>query len=483
MDKNKYDDLDKLFRSRLRNVEQASNGWNIPPTSVLNDALDSVNNKRKSRKKHLGFYLLLGFLSVGLVYLTISNFRKIDDLNATIVDLQKTQQNLLTKENSQPKPSGHIEGNEIENQNIPDHQQSSHVIANVTIPSENPRNLTSHYSPNTQRIDDNMPSVGGNHIEILNKDFGFALANNYVISPQNGRFISIDKLPPLKTEFFSISYHHLSPSLVTDLPVVEKKKLERPFSIYAFMGYQLSSFKMTNMSNTSFSLTGYDDYFSGYHLGFGMNYDVSKKLNLQTRIFTSRVNNANLYKDNIRYKKNNETVGSNGNISYNTDYSVQSPMGRYSDHLTMNIGTAKIDQDEILNNNTDISQVFNIVSMSIGIGYNFYQFGDFSIGLNGGIGGNYILNMTENMDTKIFYKGLMMAEKIAVNNSFDHSNRYFLSLYGNIGLTYQFSDKLAFTLNSGVDHTLSSLRKSNGPTDQKTYLNNIRFALSIAYQF
>ena len=273
----------------------------------------------------------------------------------------------------------------------------------------------------------------------------------------------------------------LAPALNTvdeDLDEVESS----PLSAYVFVGSQLSSYRMTGPKMTSSKLKNYDNLYAGIQVGGGLEKGLSDRWTAFGDLSYQKVNNTSYYSEAMTYEKDKEVFGADGQCTYTMDYQVETPMGVQSRSISMDMTNVSINDQELIQNVSDIEHSLDVVSSSIGLRYRVLGNGKWGLNLFSAISGNYIVGIQEDMKTKIYYQTLMVMEKDAVNTSFNGVNRFYASISGGLDLSYRLSDHFRLGVNGGYDHSLNSLRRvdNGGP---KTYLSNVRSSLNLAYHF
>lgn len=272
-----------------------------------------------------------------------------------------------------------------------------------------------------------------------------------------------------------------SPALAPAKETIDPAEISN-LSAYVFLGSQLSSYRMTGPKVTSSKLKNYDNLYAGIQVGGGIEKGVSDRWTVFGDLSYQKINNTSYYSEAMTYEKDKEVFGADGQCTYTMDYQVETPMGVQSRSISMDMTNVSINDQELIQNVSDIEHSLDVFSSSLGLRYRVLGNRKWGVNLFSAISGNYIVGIQEDMKTKIYYQTLMLMEKDAVNTSLKSVNRFYASVSGGIDLSYQLSDHFRLGVSGGYDHSLNSLRRTDvsGP---KTYVSNVRSSLNLAYHF
>jgi len=98
MNDNNQHNLDKFFKKRLTDNTPAENGWNVPPMSILDDALNAIEPEPTDRKPLIWKSLLaVGLIAISTMIYLVSV--QVQSLNEELSTLKQQQS---VRINSQP---------------------------------------------------------------------------------------------------------------------------------------------------------------------------------------------------------------------------------------------------------------------------------------------------------------------------------------------------------------------------------------------
>ena len=532
MDDPKYDDLDKLFQSRLSSDKTDSNDWNTPPAFVFDNAMDQVDADKKRKRGAFWIWFLGAALLLSIVGIVIYNFVSIQKINQSLADTEQTE---LTKKESITTNTNQIttqslsaskivtekQLNKVSTTNTVDNQMEGLAkskasvnkasIQSATIQKTTPTKTTS------QNITNNSSSHQNGQINTKKADVNQSFVNTATGSGTAMSTVLTNTIKPVSTseinnnDIVNVNKEELTTrqsttviekiqSLSNGLLALDQDILPISSAFYfqaqpgesqsnnvltfnAFGGILMSSFSMTNLVDSPFSLTGYEDYQRGYFVGIGANKNINDRLFALLDVAYNRVNNLSEYQEQMSYDKENETMDAFGNNMYTTDYTIESTMGRFSGDVDIPIGVMDFSDGQLIENNTAITQRFDIISSNLGLGYTVLRKSNLELAFIGSIGANYILNLEEDMDTEIFIEDMMMKNKSIMNTSLQKSNRIYGSINGGIRLQYRVNNRFGLSLNAGLERAITTMRKCATDKEPATYINNRKLSLSANYSF
>lgn len=508
MDDPKYDDLDKLFQSRLKPDKLDASDWNTPPSFVFDDAMDQIDNERKKKRGFFWFWFGLGAAIIVIISIVAYNFVSIQRINQTLatstpnidkiteIEYASSNTNIDTEyQGNMNSESDYLEANfkaELDKKtaNIVETNGSSNSSKNKLVKNQKAstlpiiaKNETTVASKQAIKTINNQAS--SNNLFSNSTSKGNLSTPSTVLNPKESRELSLNINKLLLPTPLLISDQEILPTSIDFYFHEEKKEVHsnQDVRINAFAGVLLSSFSMTNLVDSPFSLTGYEDYQQGITVGLGLEKPITDNLFSTLDLSYNRVNNTSQYIQDMSYIKSNEVVGMDGNMMYQTDYTIESTMGRFAGSLDIPLDNMDFTDGELVENSTAIKQRFDIFSSNIGLGYKLVHKSRFDFSVLGSVGLNYILNLEEDLNTQIFIDDVMMKNKSIINESLTKSNRFYASIFGGFRLQYRTSDRLSLSLNAGLERAITTMRKCATDKEPATYINNRRISIGASYTF
>jgi len=508
MDNKKYDDLDKLFQSRLKKDQIVEEDWNKAPKSAFEGAMSIIDKQKRKKRRILFLWILFAGLLIGFTYITINNFNKINHLENTIASMESDNEALNayqdnTKESSIKKllptnSTGNAEQNvESIMHDFPDKMQiksQGNIVSANAINRKvkgfdtNKRNVDQNRQVENQKQNIAPNSLIGEQINDVNNSNSFIDQVAEIMIPEGigEKHNSIPTIPLLSILKHKLvnKKEYLIPMEAKQLPgLVEEHCEPFPWKLYALGGVNASTIKMTNTEGADFTLTGYERYYSDAFTGFGLEYNFNPRWSVDLQVNYNKLHVKSSFEDEISYDSSLEVIDNQGNAKYESGYDVFTVMGRQSGEMSFALKDINIaDKDEFMNQ-TLIDNSFETFGISLASNYKLYCNEKWSFDAGIGIQYNQLLNLNEKIETSIYYKqGLMLKESVETQAQ-DYANSNYLSLFGNMRLAYKISEHYGIRLDVGSAHSLNSIRKIYDTNDSKTYINNLKASLQVYYSF
>jgi|GEM_PF-6025746 len=542
MDDKKFNELDKLLRDRLLDDRPADNQWNVPPDSLFDKVAEALPEPRRKRRGL--FFIIPALFGIALIsFFIFYTNQKIDRLHTEINDLKNTKTDYaniesqtsddeLKPHNTQSKTSNakNIEttfGAANESDELTetvsaqpsDHLQQSSVINAIpkshrtrkstknkkskstafqlenksieTTPSQN-QNVNANVKDgrastilSTEINDVDLPTRNGAAINstIDNQSVAIVKNSDNSVSPEQ-KFAAVPSLNLLDIQLLNYSE---DTEMVSDVPklAVEEMDGKKPskVALYAFAGINSSALKMKNEKTTNYSLTGYDQFHTGYQFGLGSTIDIHSKLALVGELAYTSYRNISQYNADFYYDASDEVYNLDGTTDYVTTLVVESPMHKMQENATFRVDNQNILNDDVLNNDSRIEYNFKIVELSLGAQYEIASWNRLSLQAGLGVRNQFVTRVAEKMDMNIYHQGKTMLSQTSKTKTMSDVNRYMISGYVTLGLSYKMNDRISLLLNSGYDHGFSSLRVHEGSNSPSIYLRSIKVQAGVRYNF
>jgi hypothetical protein len=475
MDQKKYDELDKLFQSRLKNDKLIQEEWNTPPKTVFDGAMTELDKKKKYRK--VIFWIIALLILTGFIGFTINNLNRINQLENTIANYKSSEKlNVATPENNEKEL---FNNTQIDNKQITGAIEKNKTSAKITGDSKDAKfqfipiiqnNTGQEYIQNDRRSD-----LAGISSNLENKD----AANRAIINRHmnnTGSLASVNNGISKAASVISVPMRILS---------IERNVEQNKSSIltYIMSGLNATTIRMTNTEGASFSLTEYERYYADIYAGAGVEYQLNPRWAIDFNASYNRMHVKSVFEDEIIYDKSKEMIDNQGMSYYDDDYDIYSVMGRFTGNLNFDLEqSTPNDQDNLLNRTT-IDNSFSTLGLSLGSLYSPFQNDRLRISVGAGLSYHHLINIREEMEATITHEsGLMVQESISID-AIEKANRNYWSIYGNVRFSYAVNADFGIKLDLSSAHSINSIRKTTMDAEPHTFINNLRSGLLFYYKF
>ncbi len=492
MKENKYDELDKLFRSKLKNETPAENGWNLPPMSVLDEALAQIPEEKEERRPVFWWLFGAGALLVVSAFV-LYNFSRIDRLEDSINSqnsISETNQQMVVTEENDISTKENIEET-IPNETIETKEdvfssKSTRSVTTNSIKSINKSFKSKTLAPNRSKDVQSSAHSNSSPVKLKNSFISDAIVSNSpsVVGNNEKEEINVQALSHLSLHMFNTNYERAEVVLKTEKSTYNKEQVsDLTSSLYLFAGANFSSLAMSNVEAMPSSLVDYDKRYLAYQLGFGWSLPMTDRLSLNLESSYQRLMNKSVYKSLMDYNSSNEVVGMDGMTYYDATMDIQSPMGSYLADFRFAVDDVAMTDDDVMDNKTKLTQIFHVVNLSAALEYKILSLGNIDINLNGGFGANYLYALNQEMDAAIYFgQKTLMSEKYETTDVPEKNNLFFTA-FANVSADYHWTDKWSTGLYLGYERGLTSMRSKSQDTDPSTYLNTLRAGMNFKYSF
>lgn len=482
----KYDDIEQLFRNKLKEQNIESGDWLTPPDFILDNAVKLVNERKKKRRRGAIILLfgIIAFVGLSTVFLRMSHRVNIpgeqevqtngdkDDhkftvpLTAEITSVVEEEKiisaidNKQSIDNNSSAPATHpISANQIKNSN---HKTPLVKIDTESIHSETAQDHT------RQKI-------------VMQSDVFNTESRTHTTVDNPGLIASVEKIN-----------NALPGKLIYDRPLITHSHPNAPDStnendqrtiLFAFGGANLSTLQMTDVSPGNFELTEYDNYYMGYQAGFGADISFNKRWTLTTSLSFNSFLNRSSYKSNELYQKAKEETRIDGGKVYRSNFKINSPLMNTSEEFLIDVENFSIEQDHALVNSTEIKERLNVLRTAVGLKYDVFRLNKLDIGISTGLSANTILNLNDNYRSIVTYDDLEMMKKEFQSGKIEMVNRFYLSTFANIEMDFRLDSDWSVSLNGGYEKSLGSIRKFDDSNPTKTNLGNINLNFGLKFRF
>lgn len=219
-------DIDQVFRKKLTDIVPADNGWNVPPDSILENALDAINSKPTPRRP----WLMRAILASGVIGLIVAvgvvAFH-IDSLNDEISKL-KSQQTSTTEHIIAQNNSSSVEVNTADVVNI----QSENLEVNQIVEEKANKVEPTIAAPSTEEytvVNDNAATqssiIQSTSVNVVKKETTAApaISSSDIDTPTHTSIISSQAPASQKNNYLGTSANNIRPiAQATPLNAIEE---------------------------------------------------------------------------------------------------------------------------------------------------------------------------------------------------------------------------------------------------------------------
>lgn len=467
MENNEHNELDSFFRKRLKNAGDQVGSWNTPPVSVFDDAISQINGSNSKKRRVIWFLAILSFIV--LVVFVAWSLLKIDNLSSKLEASENANASLQNSNNyrssqmldvnvdSNSKYSEGIKSNSFPNNNYADIEGPNGSLSSV-----------SHFKAPVQNPNLNKPEVLPNTLKLLNES-DFTSSTFYVKSEL--LLAEFD----IKGRYFLLSLYNRKENIagqrIPFLPMHLKK--EKQLKVIMKLGPEFSSLSMSSPDGLSDKLTKYDKNYAGFQLGVGIRNQVTSKLRLETMLNFKALTNQSQYKTEHTYKKTNEFQSQNGQLTYASMVDIESPMGVYNEEFVMTLNGNSIADKQELIQATDISSNLSVVNVDLGLAYSLVKKNAWDFYVQTDIGANYILQITEKMESKMYLNEIMIDKNLFSKIAIDKVNPIFVTGSLSLGVNRHFANGVFVGSKVGYNGSFNSIRKVDPNVGVTTHIKSL----------
>lgn len=512
-----HNKLDDLFRGKLRNDAAASNKWNVPPSTILDNALSAIEVDEPEKKRRWPVIFLFGigltmFMSIG--YLFHQNQTMMKELDEKIEIINKAQQQ---NQASSPVESNRdkVIANAATIPSVDDSQKIGNNNSKITTSNTKSKATKKVVAPNVAAEShvgakrsliassgnfgnvnkSTLSSVANSESKnsvftnrISNRETPVVIKNNNTASTtsslpsnsSNDAVVAIYGIPTLNLLLEEDFQDALPFSFVerTEKATYSTEKEGSKFSPFLLVGGQKPFFESMNNSVAG-QMSNVRSH--GVQVGFGTTYKLSKRWSLETSFAYERFSVNSTFEGEMVYDENQEFTDANGNKFYNMDINGSTPTHSTLQRLIIPVDAGLMQDGDVMLANTKTSSKFNIYRLQLGTRYLVGQFGKFDLYANGGLGANWTSSIHDEMDLEIMNEGTMMmkttksAEKVM--------NGFFASAYLGGQLNYRLSDQFHIGLNANFNKGFTNPNSSSVYSADVSKIGTLNSTIRFGYNF
>ena len=504
MNEHNQHNLDQFFKKRLKDDTPAENGWNVPPMSILDNALEAIEPEAIDRKPLIWKSLLgVGLLAViSMIYLVSVQVQSLNDelstlkqQHSTILASQPQEEVIIPSEPLNAETSNntqtHLEVNQ-KNTNNNDTAKYQGTIVNLektsksSIASENGfvianvdqkieaqennrlvRNFDSSQNNFTSPVTAIQPNKISSQLPIVTKP-----TNTFKIEKQ----LPITLLPSQPS---LLSYRGKELTMIEPATISEDSK--REFSIYMLSGLALSNYQMIGAQPDEYSLSQYQNYRPGFQAEVGFTADLSDRWNVFTSIEYARWSNRSMFLQEVTYDESNMIIDPYGVRTYSDMIYVGSPSSVNQNFMEFQFRSEEMVDGAAMLNKTIIEDNYQSIGLSLGLSYDIIQQSRFSLSAYLGSTLRSTFSASQNLHTELYDGSLMMGDNRTEYSIQNQLTNQVIS--GTIGsqVSYSLTSKINLLFNVDYSRDLSPINLRTSSTSQ-TYQNRFFFGTGLAYK-
>ncbi len=490
MDERKYTELDKIFQSRLGRNNQQALEWNTPSDDILESALDLIDlsEERPKSNRLVMFLSLLVVLLIGIASYNIYSVKVLQDKlgemsvdpmvseldespvlekKKIVNDNQKNDVPLPMSSKQMQKDVTSIASSEKINEEV-----KVNKIAHTPVKTDN--TILSTYFNNTSSSL-NLPAGKSEDDE--------AIVNTLPSADAVSELMNLASVPTIHPELVWTEEAETEMTLIPSvLNTAKEKSLNTP-EMYLRLGSRFSSFRMSNVDPNSTALVNYDRKKFGPEYGLGLKQYLGERFSIDYSLSYSRLNNESLYRDQMIFDKDGAVENAEGEMVYDMPVQAESPTGIYATNFNFLLDELNLNDGSMLDNKTNINQVYDVISVSIKPGFDIVQSEKLKIGINAGVETNIIFGFCQELDMKIYHGSEMLKNAAMEDHSMDYLNNFLFGVVGEFSADYQWNSSWSSSLRIGSMRSINSLRKVSDSNSPGTYLEDVRVALTTGFHF
>ena len=478
---NNNSELEAFFKNRLNTNETAGDGWDNPPDSVLDNAFQILDEKKKKRFGFLWFWTILGVVSVALLSTTIWNMNRlnqIDDKLTSLIENDKANKSIITSSASDSTVQKETSKTSITTTDLP-----TVPVQKETTPIQNKKPRGGKRT-NVVLPEDNANLKATKEVEQSQSIERITIYETNIPEPNvNSRLNTMELSDPTVQD----SIKPILPFVVAQIVESQNEEEEEDMDlnqVYFFLGGNASSLSMTANNPLPTNLTRYDNWYAGYQLGAGLTHRLkSTKWSVDMRIQYQLYRNSSIFEDEAQYSKANESVSSSGESIYTAPIGLESPIRKFEGALSFDLQNQTFPNGSLLNNSTAITNTFHTTAAYVGLGYGLYSNTKWELQGRFGVSANYAIEMKQEMAFEMKRNTSVLATE-----TFEEvSTKQMTKLYGSglvgLKLSRSIHKNMTLGLSTAYTRSLQSIRQVEGPEQVKTQVSMIQSSVVVGLKF
>ncbi len=493
----KFDELDKLFQSRLQkeDLDPQGTGWNEPPAGLFDAAFETIENSPSSKDRRPLLWLLIpiiGFSTLGFIYFTKAN--EIDEIRTEVAEM-KNQVASLTE--------GNMANKDLTEQASKTSTQTKEKSLKTVETTALSQNQSTEYQPSLISTNTGQQSTSKNIGPQQNNRNIQKLGADNIVPPNQGMvtYMQSTNLNQAKSSVLDVKRKNISEvdriynsgfvlfenkAREYDLEVIETKNKNASnynISFYGSAGIILSSITMKSPEGLSPELTKYDRWYPGFKASIGSQLSLGNKFYLDKSIQYQRLHNRSEFVSSVSYDESKEDIDFLGQDVYQDELIMASTLGSFTREVTFALDGMDMETGDMMKNETDIHQTFDVMGASVGFGYHILQRERWNVSAELYSTVQYIFNYDQKSEVRLYAKSEMLAEELFSIQESEMMKPWFST--GGLGLRaqYNLTERSFISLRGGYEHSFGSFKKSMQESPETSYLNGVNIGLQLGYKF
>jgi hypothetical protein len=243
-----------------------------------------------------------------------------------------------------------------------------------------------------------------------------------------------------------------------------------------------TTLEMKGIEESTASLTEYDQRYLGYAIRAGIIQELSNRWSVDYRFSYQHLTNKSAFMEQLIYDDGLETVDANGKTTYAMDINVLSPMNKLQKDVKFQVDNFSISDKDVFENITRISDKYNLWTLSVIPKIDLIKSDKWSVNAGLGVQSNYLLNMREDMDVKLYFESQMMKNEVIQSDPSDNVNPWSLSAIGELTLSRAMTAKSSISLTAGMHHSITPVNTPSKGVAPRTYVNAVQVGLNLNFK-
>ena len=239
---------------------------------------------------------------------------------------------------------------------------------------------------------------------------------------------------------------------------------------------------MKGIEESSASLTEYDKRYLGYGVQAGLIQELPGKWSLDYRLSYQHFTNKSAFMDDLIYDEDLESVGTNGKTMYNMDISILSPMNEVSPGIAFEVDNYPIVDEDVFENVTRISEEYNWLTLAVIPKLDIDIAPNWTLSAGVGLQANYLMEMKEDMDVKLYFESEMMKNEIILNDPSKNVNPWSLAALGELNLSRELNERSSLSLTAGMQQSITPINTPKNGVAPRTYVNDLQLGLNFNFK-
>lgn len=528
--------IEKFFKSKLKNIDSQSDDWSTPPDFVFTNAIDSIEQTKKSKRKRLLIAFLL-FTSLAILStIIITQNRQINDVQESLKEMEdklianrihKNSQNQAASElNVNSNPVNTIESTDEDKtkqgqsssfsaSSSTSSTPSTQAVGTNELVNKDSNKNTGNRATNSEK--ENLINVFTKHKTTAHQhsqkdnslnssgssdhNSSFTLGNSIIIDsnanaqqPLN-EMSSTSQIDGINTSNqLLLSFPELYQLELQSLNIISEKTSKHPvlaaftpqststkgFALTLNSGINLASFYMKNVTDPAYqNLVDYDKSCAGYFVETGLHYQFNDRWSAGLTLQYNKINNNSQYTQSSPVDQNNMSIVNNQR-EYAMPMEIITPLGSH-----MMNSKILFDENELVSNlistSSDISQ--HLISYGLGVSaqYSFIRTQKINSYFGVNLSHHFIQDLNSGFQTKVEMDGRLKKQFDTNPKNMIKAYKDYNTLSAQLGIDYSINQRFNLVINSSIGRSLNSLTLTQTDTDPKTYLQYITTGVGVRY--